>query len=64
MAARVSHPVISGELVAAIGIGAPTQRLMPADVNRLAPVIEAVEDAARGLGYRPGSRLVPRRPEN
>ncbi|MGW6402948.1 IclR family transcriptional regulator [Streptomyces sp. NPDC055134] len=61
-AASISAPVFgsSGELVAAIGIGAPTQRLTPADVSRLAPfVVEAGEEASQSLGYRPGSRLVP-----
>ncbi|MFC5219696.1 IclR family transcriptional regulator domain-containing protein [Streptomyces coerulescens] len=58
-AASISAPVFgsSGELVAAVGIGAPTQRLTPADVAQLAPlVIEAGEEASRRLGYRPGIR--------
>ncbi|MFF2186240.1 IclR family transcriptional regulator [Streptomyces sp. NPDC058155] len=63
-AASISAPVFgsSGELVAAIGIGAPTQRLTSADVSRFAPlVIAAGEEASRHLGYRPGSRLAPAR---
>jgi DNA-binding IclR family transcriptional regulator len=58
-AASVSAPVfgLTGELVAAIGIGAPTQRLAPSDVARVAPlVVEAAEDASRRLGHRPGTR--------
>ncbi|GAA3545975.1 hypothetical protein GCM10022295_29800 [Streptomyces osmaniensis] len=58
-AASISAPVFgsSGELVAAVGIGAPTQRLTAADVGQLAPlVIEAGEEASRRLGYRPGIR--------
>ncbi|MFJ4467182.1 IclR family transcriptional regulator [Streptomyces sp. NPDC089424] len=58
-AASVSAPVFgsSGELVAAIGVGAPTQRLTPADVAQVAPmVVEAGEEASRLLGYRPGIR--------
>jgi IclR family transcriptional regulator, acetate operon repressor len=61
-AASISAPVFgsTGELVAALGIGAPTQRLTPADVSRLAPqVIEAAEEASRRLGYRPGIRRAP-----
>ncbi|MEU0648314.1 IclR family transcriptional regulator [Streptomyces umbrinus] len=59
-AASISAPVFgsSGDLVAAVGIGAPTQRLTPADVSEFAPqVVEAGEEASRRLGYRPGSRL-------
>jgi IclR family transcriptional regulator, acetate operon repressor len=58
-AASVSAPVfgITGELVAVIGVGAPTQRLTPSDVADVAPkVIAAAEDASRRLGYRPGAR--------
>jgi DNA-binding IclR family transcriptional regulator len=57
-AASVSAPVfgMSGELSAAIGIGAPTQRLSPADVPRLAPVvIEAGRAASIKLGHRAGT---------
>ena len=56
-AASISAPVfgMNGELSAVIGIGAPTQRLSPADIPRLAPiVIEAGRAASRTLGYRPG----------
>jgi IclR family transcriptional regulator, acetate operon repressor len=58
-AASVSTPVygVTGDLVAAIGIGAPTQRLAPADVGVVGPkVVAAAEDASRRLGYRPGIR--------
>jgi IclR family acetate operon transcriptional repressor len=54
-AASISAPVfgLSGDLVAVIGIGAPTQRLTPADVARLAPlVVAAAESASQVLGYR------------
>ncbi|MEV4316319.1 IclR family transcriptional regulator [Actinocrispum sp. NPDC049592] len=59
-AASISGPVfgMGGELTAAIGIGAPTQRMSPADVPRLAPlVVEAAASASRLLGYRSGARL-------
>jgi DNA-binding IclR family transcriptional regulator len=55
-AASISAPVfgLSGELVAVLGIGAPTQRLTPSDVGRLAPqVVAAAESASRVLGFRP-----------
>ncbi|NKQ56992.1 IclR family transcriptional regulator [Amycolatopsis sp. K13G38] len=58
-AASVSAPVygLTGEVVAAIGIGAPTQRLAPADVPELAGlVLEAAQQASRRLGYRAGVR--------
>jgi DNA-binding IclR family transcriptional regulator len=58
-AASVSAPVfgLTGELVAVLGIGAPTQRLTPSDVGAVAPkVVAAAEDASRRLGYRPGVR--------
>jgi DNA-binding IclR family transcriptional regulator len=58
-AASISAPVfgVTGELVAVLGIGAPTQRLSPSDVGRLAPeVVAAADDASRRLGHRPGSR--------
>jgi IclR family acetate operon transcriptional repressor len=61
-AASISAPVFgsSGDLVAVVGIGAPTQRLTPADVSRLAPlVVEAGQEASRRLGYRRGNRLEP-----
>ncbi len=57
-AASVSAPVfgVTGELVAVLGIGAPTQRLTPAVVPELVPaVVEAAADASRRLGYRPGA---------
>ncbi|MFJ5219913.1 IclR family transcriptional regulator C-terminal domain-containing protein [Streptomyces sp. NPDC088354] len=57
--ASISPPVFgsTGEVVAALGIGAPTRRLTPADVGRLAPsVVEAAAEASRCLGYRPGIR--------
>lgn len=59
-AASVSAPVfgLTGDLVAVFGVGAPTQRLAPADVPRLAPlVVAAAEQASHRLGYRPGIRL-------
>jgi IclR family transcriptional regulator, acetate operon repressor len=55
-AASISAPVfgLSGELVAVLGIGAPTQRLGPTDVGRLAPAVQAAaERASRQLGFRP-----------
>jgi IclR family transcriptional regulator, acetate operon repressor len=55
-AASISAPVfgMSGELVAVVGIGAPTQRLGPADVGRLAPAVRAAaERASTQLGFRP-----------
>lgn len=57
-AASISAPVygLTGEVVAAVGIGAPTQRLTPADVPHLAPlVVEAAALASHRLGYRPGA---------
>jgi IclR family acetate operon transcriptional repressor len=62
-AASVSAPVfgVTGELVAVLGIGAPTQRLTPTDVGRLAPaVVSAAEDASQRLGFRPGTAQSPR----
>ncbi|HEX3791639.1 MAG TPA: IclR family transcriptional regulator [Pseudonocardiaceae bacterium] len=56
-AASLSAPVfgMNGELSAAIGIGAPTQRMSAADIPQLAPVvIEAGKRASEKLGYRPG----------
>ncbi|MFI6078633.1 IclR family transcriptional regulator [Actinoplanes sp. NPDC051343] len=55
-AASISAPVfgMSGELVAVLGIGAPTQRLGPTDVGRLAPAVQAAaERASHQLGFRP-----------
>jgi IclR family acetate operon transcriptional repressor len=55
-AASISAPVfgVSGDLVAVLGIGAPTQRLTPADVPGLAPLVaRAAEQASHRLGYRP-----------
>jgi IclR family transcriptional regulator, acetate operon repressor len=60
-AASLSAPVfgLNGEVSAAIGIGAPTQRMTPADVPRLAPiVVEASRRASERLGYRPGVEQV------
>jgi IclR family transcriptional regulator, acetate operon repressor len=54
-AASISAPVFGrgGDLVAALGIGAPTQRLTPADVDRLAPlVVHAAATASQRLGFR------------
>jgi IclR family transcriptional regulator, acetate operon repressor len=59
-ASSISAPVFdhNGELAAVIGIGAPIQRLTPADVGPLAAsVVRAAEDASRRLGYDPGARL-------
>lgn len=56
-AASISAPVfgLHGEPVAALGIGAPIQRLTPADVPRLAPLVtDAAADASRRMGYEPG----------
>ncbi|MDT0319016.1 IclR family transcriptional regulator [Streptomyces millisiae] len=61
-AASVSAPVFgnTGDIVAALGIGAPTQRLTPADVPRIAPAVtDASAEASRALGYRPGIRPAP-----
>jgi IclR family transcriptional regulator, acetate operon repressor len=58
-ASSISAPVfgLTGDLVASVGIGAPTQRFGPSDVPRLAPVlVEAAKEASRRLGYRPGVR--------
>lgn len=55
-AASISAPVfnLSGDLAAVIGIGAPTQRLTPAQVPEFAPkVLAAAQDASERLGYRP-----------
>jgi IclR family transcriptional regulator, acetate operon repressor len=55
-AASISAPVfgLNGDLVAVMGIGAPTQRMTPSDVGRLAPIAVAAADAAsQALGYRP-----------
>lgn len=63
-AASVSAPVfgLTGELVAVIGVGAPTQRLTPSDVGDIAPkVVAAAEDASRRLGHRPGAHQEPTR---
>ncbi|SDJ31403.1 DNA-binding transcriptional regulator, IclR family [Nonomuraea maritima] len=57
-AASISAPVFgsSGELVAVLGMLAPTQRLTPADVGEIAPqVVAAAEDASRRLGHRPAA---------
>ncbi|TDD56296.1 IclR family transcriptional regulator [Nonomuraea terrae] len=54
-AASISAPVFghTGDLVAVLGMIAPTQRLTPADVGDLAPrVVAAAEDASRRLGHR------------
>ncbi|WP_371786215.1 IclR family transcriptional regulator [Streptosporangium subroseum] len=64
-AASISAPVFgaTGELVAVLGIVAPTQRLTPADTSRLAPaVVEAAEEGSRRLGYRPDLRLASQDP--
>jgi DNA-binding IclR family transcriptional regulator len=56
-AASISAPVFgfNGEPVAALGIGAPSQRLTPADVPRLAPLVtDAAADASRRMGFDPG----------
>jgi IclR family transcriptional regulator, acetate operon repressor len=55
-AASISAPVfgLTGELVAVLGIAAPTQRLTPAKVPDWAPaVVSAAADASDRLGYRP-----------
>jgi DNA-binding IclR family transcriptional regulator len=51
----ISAPVFdqAGELAAVLGIGAPTQRVGPRDVGRLAPVVVAAAAAASSaLGFR------------
>ncbi|WP_239028199.1 IclR family transcriptional regulator [Pseudonocardia acidicola] len=56
----ISAPVFdqAGELVAVLGIGAPTQRVGPADVDRLAPAVVAAGAAAsRALGFRSATEL-------
>jgi IclR family acetate operon transcriptional repressor len=60
-AASISAPVfgLSGELVAALGIGAPLQRLGAAEVDKWAPeVVEAAADASRRLGGGSAVRTV------
>jgi IclR family acetate operon transcriptional repressor len=55
-AASVSAPVfgLTGELVAVLGIAAPTQRLTPAKVPDWAPaVVAAAADVSARLGHRP-----------
>jgi IclR family acetate operon transcriptional repressor len=57
-AASISAPVFGrgGDLVASLGIGAPTQRLAPADVPRWAPVVvRAAAAASSRLGFRSDS---------
>ncbi|HZZ45421.1 MAG TPA: IclR family transcriptional regulator [Pseudonocardia sp.] len=54
-AASISAPVfgLGGEIVGALGIGAPTQRLTRDGLPRLAPlVVAAAADASRRLGWR------------
>ena len=50
----ISAPVFdhAGRLACAIGLGFPTQRIGPADVERLGPVVaRAGLEASRALGY-------------
>jgi IclR family transcriptional regulator, acetate operon repressor len=57
-ASSISAPVfgLDGEIKAALGIGAPIQRLGPAEVPRWAPaVVEAAGEASRCLGWRPSA---------
>jgi DNA-binding IclR family transcriptional regulator len=52
----ISAPVFDhrGELAAVLGIGAPTHRVTPDDVDRLAPiVVDAAQEAGKALGYQP-----------
>jgi IclR family acetate operon transcriptional repressor len=45
---------LTGELVAVLGIAAPTQRLTPAKVPDWAPaVVAAAADVSARLGHRP-----------
>lgn len=63
-AASISAPVfdLHGDLVAALGIGAPIQRLAREDLPRLTPLVtKAAEDASRRLGWRPD--IPTRQPE-
>jgi IclR family acetate operon transcriptional repressor len=58
-AASISAPVfnLGGELVAVLGIAAPTQRLTAGEVPGLAPVVTAAAArASQALGFRPGAR--------
>ena len=53
----ISAPVFdhAGRLACAIGLGFPTQRIAPADVERLGPVVaRAGLEACRALGYAGG----------
>jgi IclR family acetate operon transcriptional repressor len=62
-AASISAPVfgLNGELVAALGIGAPLQRLGPAEIERWAPVVvELARDASRRIGFRTESPFAVR----
>lgn len=55
-ASSISAPVWDnlGELTAVIGIGAPTQRLGAADVDRFRPlVLRAAAEASARMGYQP-----------
>lgn len=57
-ASSVSAPVfgLDGEVKAALGIGAPVQRLGPTDVPKVAPIVlAAARDASLRLGWRPRS---------
>ena len=55
----ISAPVFdhTGELAAVLGIGAPTQRVGPGDVDALAPaVVAGAAAASRALGFQAGAR--------
>lgn len=52
----ISAPVFdhTGHLAGALGLGFPTQRIGPGDVERLGPVVaKAAEAASRAVGYAP-----------
>ncbi len=55
----ISAPVFThtGDLAGAVGLGFPTQRVTPNDVDRLGPVVaRAAAEASRRLGYDPAVR--------
>ena len=58
----ISAPVFThmGELAGAIGLGFPTQRVTPDDVDRLGPLVASASiEASRRLGYDSATRGTP-----
>lgn len=58
----IGAPVVNhaGELAGALGLGFPTQRVTPADVDRLGPIVaQAARTASDRLGYDPAIARVP-----